>query len=168
MKALATCKIVVLLDKPFDFFTFSQASPSSSLKLPNARLGPEQLTLQVICFLPVLEINLAIKISERNRSLFVGEKESFYCFVEGPLPLTVRWLKDNRTIKERKSKRVKQVNLTLDFRELDLHHAGKYTCEASDRYNLTMTRTILVSVLCKHLLLTRLFSHPSPFALKRS
>ena len=39
VKALATCKIVVLLDKPFAFLTFS--SPSSLLKVPNARLGPE-------------------------------------------------------------------------------------------------------------------------------
>ena len=126
------------------------------------------MTLQVICFLPVLEINLAMNISERIPSLFAGEKKSFYCFVEGPLPLTVRWLKDNTIIKERKSKRVKQVNLALDFRELDLHHTGNYTCEARDGYYLTMRRTILVSVLCKHLLLTRLFTHPSPFALKRS
>ena len=38
MKALSTCKIVVLFDKPFTFLTFS--SPSS-FKVPNARLGPE-------------------------------------------------------------------------------------------------------------------------------
>ena len=123
--------------------------------------------MQVICFLPVLE-NLAIKIPEGIPSLFVGEKKRFNCFVEGPLPLTVRWLKDNTIIKEKKNIRVKQVNLTLDFLELDLHHTGNYTCEARGGYNLTMRRTILVSVLCKHLLLTRLFSHPSPFALKRS
>ena len=112
--------------------------------------------MQVICFLPVLE-NLAIKIPERIPSLLAGEKKSFYCFVEGPLPLTVRWLKDKTIIKERKSKGVKQVNLALDFPELDLHHTGNYTCEARNRYYPTVRRTILVSVLCKHLLLTRLF-----------
>ena len=109
------------------------------------------MTLQVICFLPVLE-SLTIKIPERIPSLFVGEKKSFYCFVEEPLPLTVRWLKDNTIIKERKSQRDKQVNLTLDFRELDLHHTGNYTCEARNRYYPTMRRTILVSVSCKQLL----------------
>ena len=119
-------------------------------------------------FLPLLEINLAMKIPERIPSLFAGEKESFYCFVEGPLPLTVRWLKDNTIIEERKSQRDKQVNLTLDFRDLDLHHTGNYTCEARNQSYPTMRRTILVSVSCKHLLLTRLFSRPSPFALKRS
>ena len=127
------------------------------------------MTLQVICFLPVLG-NLTIKILEERipSSLFAGEKKSFYCFVEGPLPLTVRWLKNNTIINETKSQRDRQVNLTLDFRELDLHHTGNYTCEARDRYNQTRRRTILVSVSCKHLLLTRLFSHPSSFTLKRS
>ena len=119
--------------------------------------------MQVICVLPVL-VNLAIKIPEPIPSLFVGEKKSFYCLVEGRLPVTVRWLKNNTIIKERKSQRDSQVNLTLDFRELDLHHTGKYTCEARNDYNLTIRRTILLSVSCKHLLLTRLFSHPSPFA----
>ena len=125
------------------------------------------MTLQVICFLPVLG-NLAIKIPERVPSLFAGENKSFYCLVEGTFPLTVRWLKNNTIIKERKSQRDRQINLTLDFRELDLHHTGNYTCEARDRYYQTMRRTILVSVSCKHLLLTRLFSCPLPFAFKRS
>ena len=120
-----------------------------------------------MCFLPVLG-NLAIKIPERIPSLFAGENKSFYCFVEGPLPLTVRWLRNNTIIKKRKSQRDRQVNLTLDFQELDLHHTGNYTCEVRDRYNRTMRRTILVSVSCKHFLLTRLFSYPSSFALKRS
>ena len=121
----------------------------------------------IICFLPVLG-DLTIKIPERIPPLFAGENKRFYCFVEGTLPLTVRWLKNKTIIKERKSQRDRQVNLTLDFRELDLHHSGNYTCEARDRYYQTMRSTILVSVSCKHLLLTRLFSYPSPFALKRS
>ena len=137
------------------------SSPSSLPKLPNACLGPEWLTLQVICFLPVLA-NLAIKIRKHIPSLFAGEKTSFYCFAEGLFPLTVRWLTNNTILKERKIQRGdKQVNLTLDFRELDLHHTGNYTCEATERNGITKKRSILFSVLCKHLLLTRLFSHQS-------
>ena len=52
-----------------------------------------------------------------------------------------------------------EVNLTLDFPELDLHDTGNYTCEASSSNIKTKKHTILVTVTCKHLSLTRLFSH---------
>ena len=105
---------------------------------------------------------MEIKTPEGILSLFAGENRSFYCFVEGLPPPTVRWLKNNKILKERKSQRGdKQVNLTLDFRELDLHHTGSYTCEAGKLYGITKKRSILLSVLCKHLLLIRLFSHQS-------
>ena len=57
------------------------------------------------------------------------------------------------------------VNLTLDFPELDLRDTGNYTCEASSSNITTKKHTILVTVTCKYLSLTRLFSHrPDPFA----
>ena len=120
------------------------------------RLGPVDST--IIYFLPVLGVNayLDIKLPESIPYLFAGEKKSFYCFVQGRPPPTVKWLKNNTILKERKSL-VQQVNLTLDFSELELHHTGNYTCEASQNSS-TKSRTILVTISCKHLLLTRLLS----------
>ena len=47
--------------------------------------------------------------------------------------------------------------LLHDFPELDLYHTGNYTCEASNYNITTKKRSILVTVTCKHLLLTRFF-----------
>ena len=115
-----------------------------------------QIDIANDAFLPVLDY-LAIEIPESIPSLFAGEKKSFYCFVEGLSPPTVRWLMNNDVLSETKSQRDKHVNLTLDFPELDLHHTGNYTCEASNYNITTKKRSILVTVTCKHLLLTRLF-----------
>ena len=47
-----------------------------------------------------------------------------------------------------------------------MHHTGNYTCEASNQYMRfaakKLSGSILVTVTCKHLLLTRLFSHVYP------
>ena len=107
---------------------------------------------------------MEIKTPEGILSLFAGENRSFYCFVEGLPPPTVRWLKNNKILKERKSQQGKYLaDLALDFPELDLHHAGNYTCEASNNNTITNKSTILVTVSCKHLLIVnkrRLFPHP--------
>ena len=69
---------------------------------------------------------------------------------------------NNDVLSETNSQLDKRVNLTLDFPELDLHHTGNYTCEASN-YNITSKkRSILITVTCKNLLLKRLFSHVYP------
>ena len=114
------------------------------------------MTLQLMYF--ILEKILEIKMPEGILSLFAGENRSVYCFVEGLPPPTVRWLKNNKILKERKSQQGKNlVDLALDFPEVDLHHAGNYTCEASNYKITTKKRSILVTVTCKHLLLTRFF-----------
>ena len=69
---------------------------------------------------------------------------------------------NNDVLNETKSQRHKHVNLTLDFPELDLHHTGNYTCEASNYKITTKKRSILVTVTCKHLLLARFFSQVYP------
>ena len=103
-------------------------------------------------FIPVLDY-LEIKIPESIPALFAGEEKNLNCSVEGLSPPTVRWLMNNTVLKERKSQQGNRVNLTLDFPELDLHHTGNYTCEASS-YNIpTEKRTTLVTVTCKQLLL---------------
>ena len=110
-------------------------------------------------FFPVLDY-LAIKIPGSIPSLFAGEKKHFYCYVEGISSKTVRWLMNNTVLKETKMSHFGgEVNLTLDFPELDLHDTGNYTCEASSSNIKTKKHTILVTVTCKHLSLTRLFSH---------
>ena len=109
---------------------------------------------------------LAIKIPRSIPSIFAGEKKRFYCYVEGISSKTVRWLMNNTVLKETKMSHFGgDVNLTLDFPELDLRDTGNYTCEASSSNITTKKHTILVTVTCKHLSLTRLFSHrPDPFA----
>ena len=103
-------------------------------------------------FIPVLDY-LEIKIPESIPALFAGEEKNLNCSVEGLSPPTVRWLMNNTILKERKSQQGNRLNLTLDFPELDLHHTGNYTCEASS-YNIpTEKRTTLVTVTCKQLLL---------------
>ena len=100
----------------------------------------------------ILDKLLEIKMPEGILSLFAGENRSVYCFVEGRPPPTVRWLKNNKILKERKSQQGKYlVDLALDFPEVDLHHAGNYTCEASNDNTITKKSTILVTVSCKHL-----------------
>ena len=113
-------------------------------------------------FSPVLDY-LEIKIPESIPFLFAGQRKSFNCSVEGLSPPTVRWMKNNETLKERKGQGGKRVNLTLDFPELDLNHTDNYTCEASNE-KTTKKLTIPVAVSCKHLLLTRLFPQLHPFA----
>lgn len=120
------------------------------------------MTLQLMYFIPGHLVE--IKTPEGILSLFAGENRSFYCFVEGLPPPTVRWLKNNKILKERKSQQGKHLaDLALDFPELDLHHAGNYTCETSNNNTITNKSTILVTVSCKHLLIVnkrRLFPHP--------
>ena len=99
-----------------------------------------------------------LKYQKAFHFFFAGEKKSFYCFVEGLSPPTVRWLMNNDVLNETKSQRDKRVDLTLDFPELDLHHTGNYTCEASNYNITTKKRSILITVTCKNLLLTTLFS----------
>ena len=103
-------------------------------------------------FIPVLDY-LAIKIPESIPALFAGEEKNLNCSVEGLSPLTVRWLMNNTVLKERKSQQGNRVNLSLYFPELDLHHTGNYTCEASNYNRPTKKRTTLVTVTCKQLLL---------------
>jgi len=97
--------------------------------------------------LPVPD-NPAIKLSESGSSLFAGNKQSYICIVEGWPPPTVKWLKNNTILKEGKGQE-EHVNLTLDFPELELHHTGSYTCEASNEIT-NNTRIVNVTVLCKH------------------
>ena len=69
-----------------------------------------------------------------NLLLLAGENRSVYCFVEELPPPTVRWLKNNKILKERKNQQGKYlVDLALNFPEVDLHHAGNYTCEANKK-----------------------------------
>ena len=80
-----------------------------------------------------------------------------------PVP-TVTWLmngkelKDgdmNQTIALEKNSEGDQFNLSLHILDVDLRHAGNYTCEATNNKYRSKRRNVLVTVSCKRLLFVR-------------
>ena len=75
---------------------------------------------------------------------------------------------NNTVLKETKMRQFGgDVNLTLDFPELDLRDTGNYTCEASSSSITTKKHTILVTVTCKHLSLKGCFHTGLTLLLKK-
>ena len=90
-------------------------------------------------------------------SLFAGRIVGFDCVTSGwPLP-TVKWLMNGKELKdgdndhtvvvERKIKG-NHLNLSLAISDVDIAHAGNYTCQATNKFR-TKRRDILVTVSCE-------------------
>ena len=89
--------------------------------------------------------------------LFAGRKAVIFCNVTGwPLP-TVKWLMNGMELKDgdlnisvslKEAKNAESINSSLQFSEVDIRHAGFFSCEAKNKY-LTRRRNIQVSVTCE-------------------
>ena len=122
--------------------------------------------LQIICGSFVSD-NPSIQLSEDAASLFAGGNYAFECITAGrPLP-TVTWLMNgkelkggemNQTIVLEEKSEGDHLNVTLHISDVELRHAGNYTCEAVNKYSMK-ARNNLVTVSCKRILLVLLPSY---------
>ena len=96
-------------------------------------------------------------MAEDSVQLFVGRKAVVFCNVTGWPPPTVKWLMNGKELKNgflnisvspEEGKKAKSINSSLHFSEVDIRHAGFFSCEAENMYH-TKKRNIQVSVTCE-------------------
>lgn len=97
-------------------------------------------------------------MAEDSVLLFVGREAVIFCNVTGWPPLTIKWLMNGTELKDgdlnisvsliKEGKKAESIKSSLHFSEVDLRHAGFFSCEAENNYR-TKKRNIKVSVTCE-------------------
>lgn len=96
-------------------------------------------------------------MAEDSVQLFVGREAVIFCNVTGWPSPTVKWLMNGMELKDgdlnnsvslKGGKKAESINSSLHFSEVDMRHAGFFSCEAENKY-LTKKRNIQVSVTCE-------------------
>lgn len=97
-------------------------------------------------------------MAEDSVQLFVGREAVIFCNVTSRTPLTVKWLMNGTELKDgdlnisvsliKEGKKAENIKSSLHFSEVDIRHAGFFSCEAKNKY-YTKKRNIQVSVTCE-------------------
>lgn len=97
-------------------------------------------------------------MAEDSVQLFVGREAVIFCNVTSRTPLTVKWLMNGTELKDgdlnisvsliKEGKKAESIKSSLHFSEVDIRHAGFFSCEAKNNYH-TKKRNIQVSVTCE-------------------